>query len=184
MKKVVLVLSVFFLLASCTQVKIAYIDIDEVLKEYKGSKVAETEIKTESEKIATEVEQLTVVFQQKVQEYQKNIKSLSAKARQEKEQELMQEQQQIQQAQQMVQQQIQALGQTKIEELNEEIESFLKGYAKSKGFTYILGTSQQTKTVMYGEKTLDVTDDVLEALNDQYKSNENKSDEKSEEKPE
>ena len=55
--------------------------------------------------------------------------------------------------------------------INEDIESFLKNYAKSKGLTYILGTSKQTRAVLYGEKTLDITEEVIDALNDDYKSN-------------
>ena len=77
----------------------------------------------------------------------------------------MQEQQMIQQRQQMAQQQVQAEGQKKIDKINEDIEAFLEGYAKSKGYTYILGTSATTKSVLYGEESLNITDDVLEALN-------------------
>jgi len=158
-------------LTSCNQVKIAYVDVEEILKEYDGSKKAEEEMKVQSEKIAAELDQLAFNFQQKVQEYQKKTNTLSVNAKKEKEQELMQEQQQIQQRQQMAQQLVQTEGQKKIDIINEDIESFLKDYAKQKGLTYILGTSKQTKSVMYGDKTLDITDDVIDALNDDYKSN-------------
>ncbi len=70
----------------------------------------------------------------------------------------------------MVQQQMQTLSQAKIEELNKEIESFLEDYAGSNGYSYILGTSQQTKAVMYGKPSLNVTEEVLESLNENYES--------------
>ncbi len=168
MKKLITVFSIFLLLTSCNQVKIAYVDVEEVLKEYQGSKDAEEEMKTKSGKISGELDQMAMSFQQKVQDYQKNSKSLSSDAKQKKEQELMQEQQQIQQRQQMVQQQVQAEGLKMLDKINDDIDSFLEEYAKSKGYTYILGTSQQTKSVLYGDNSLDITSDIVEALNENY----------------
>ena len=165
MKKFVTGLTLVLALASCTQTKIAYVDVEEVLKEYEGSKKAEEELNAQSEQMSIELDQLAMPFQQKVQEYQQNSQSMSASARQEKEQELMREQQMLQQRQQMAQQQVQAESQKKMDEINEEIESFLESYAKSKGYSYILGTSMQTRSVLYGEESLDITDDVIEALN-------------------
>jgi len=170
MKKLLLVFSFIFLLTSCNQVKIAYVDVGEILKEYEGSKLAEEEMKAKSEKMAAELDQLALPFQQKVQEYQQNSKNMSETARKEREQELMQEQQIIQQRQQMAQQQVQAEGQQKIEMINEAIEGFLSEYAQSNGFSYILGTSDQTKSVLYGEESLDITDAIIEALNNDFKS--------------
>ena len=168
MKKLVVLCSMVMVLASCTQVKIAHVDVEEILKEYEGSKKAEAEMKAQSEQMANEIDQLAIPFQQKVQEYQKNQANLSASERQKQESELMQEQQMIQQRQQIAQQQVQAEGQKKIEKINDDIESFLSGYAKSKGFTYILGSSNQTKSVLYGEESLDITDEVVSALNEGY----------------
>jgi len=172
MKKLVGALALVFVLASCTQVKIAHVDVEEILKEYKGSKKAEEEMKAQSEQMANELDQLAIPFQQKVQEYQQNSQSLSNSDRQAKEQELMQEQQMIQQRQQMAQQQVQAEGQKRIDKINDDIEAFLEGYAKSKGYTYILGTSEQTKSVLYGQESLNITAEVIEALNTDYDSNE------------
>jgi outer membrane protein len=174
MKKLLAVFTILFLLASCSQVKIAHVDVEEILKEYKGSKKAEEEMKAQSDKMANELDQLALPFQQKFQEYQQNSNSMSDSSRKEKELELRQEQQVIQQRQQIAQQQIQAEGQKKIEKINEEIESFLSDYAKTNGFTYILGTSSQTKSVLYGEESLNITDVIIEGLNESYNSgNEN-----------
>lgn len=172
MKKLAIVFTLMMILASCTQVKIAHVDIEEILKEYEGSKKAEEEMKTQSEEISRQLDQLAMPFQQKVQEYQQNQKNLSETARQEKERELMQEQQMIQQQQQMAQQQVQEEGQKKIDKINGDIENFLSDYAKSKGFTYILGSSNQTRSVLYGDESLDITDEVISGLNENYSSEE------------
>jgi outer membrane protein len=170
MKKLLGVFSILFLLASCNQTKIAYVDVSEILKEYKGSKKAEEEMRIQSDKIGKELDALALPFQQKVQEYQQNSKNLSDSERKLKEQELMQEQQIIQRQQQMAQQQVQEEGQKKVEIINDEIESFLAEYAQSNGFTYILGTSSQTRNVMYGDETLNITEAIIEALNKEYSS--------------
>lgn len=167
MKKFIAILSILFVFASCDQAKIAYVDVDEILQEYEGSKKAEAEMKAQSDRMGAELDQLYGQFQQKVQEFQQNT-SISATAKKNMEQELMREQQQLQQRQQMAQQQMQAEGQQKIEKINEEIEDFLSEYAENKGFSVILGTSAQTKTVMYSKEGLDITEEVIDALNVNY----------------
>ena len=88
MKKIAVVFSLMMILASCTQVKIAYVDVEEIMKEYEGSKKAEEEMKVQSEEMSRQLDQLAIPFQQKVQEYQQNQGNLSAAAKQEKEREL------------------------------------------------------------------------------------------------
>ena len=82
----------------------------------------------------------------------------------------MQEQQMIQQRQQMAQQQVQSEGQKKIDQINEEVEEFVASYAKSNGFTFVLGTSEQTKSVLYGEESLNITEQIITAMNEDYDS--------------
>jgi len=168
MKKLLGIFSILFLLSSCNQTKIAHVDVSEILKEYKGSKKAEEEMRIQSDRIAKELDALALPFQQKVQEYQQNSNNLSDSEKKLIEQELMQEQQIIQRQQQIAQQQVQEEGQKRIDIINNEIESFLAEYAQSNGFTYILGTSNQTKSVMYGDETLNITDAIIEALNEGY----------------
>jgi len=113
--------------------------------------------------------QLKTEYQAKVQEYQSKMNKMSRKARQEAEASFMQMQQGINQRQQQAQTNMQKAGQDKMAEINETVADFVKDYAKANSYAYILGTSDQTKAVLYGETTLDVTDAVLEELNDAYK---------------
>jgi outer membrane protein len=140
------------------------------LKEYEGSKQAEEEMKAQSQMISQQLDQMAAPLQQKIQDYQQNKGKLSAGDRQKQESDLVQEQQMFQQQQQMAQQQVQAEGQRMFDKINDDIETFLAKYAQSKGYTYILGSSSQTKSVLYGEESLDITDEVIEALNGDYES--------------
>lgn len=170
MKKLAIVFSLMMLITSCNQVKIAYVDLEEILKEYEGAVQAEEEMKVKSQQISEQLDQMAMPLQQKIQEYQQNKDKLSSSDRQKQEAELMQQQQQFQQQQQMAQQQVQAEGQAKYEKINNDIESFLADYGQSNGYTYILGSSVQTKTVLYGDETLDITEQVIESLNSNYES--------------
>ncbi len=170
MKKLAIVFSLMMLITSCNQVKIAYVDLEEILKEYEGAVLAEEEMKAKSQQISEQLDQMAAPLQQKIQAYQQNKDNLSASERQKQEAELMQQQQMFQQQQQMAQQQVQAEGQSKYEKINTDIETFLADYGKANGYSYILGSSVQTKSVLYGEESLDITETVIEALNSNYES--------------
>ena len=61
-------------------------------------------------------------------------------------------------------------GQESLKVLSKEINDFVKEYAKEKGYNFVLGTSGEGGTVMYGEEKADITEDVLVQLNKAYKS--------------
>ncbi len=170
MKKFGILVILVISLISCTQTKIAYIDVEEIMKEYKGTKDAEAAMKVKSEKLKAELDSLVMSWETKAREYQQKAPKMSAKNRAEREQVLMQEQQAIGQRQQVVQQQVQAEGQESLKTLSKEINDFVKNYAKEKGYNFVLGTSGNSGTVMYGEEKADITDDVLVQLNKAYKA--------------
>jgi len=175
MKRIIFAVGMVLMLTSCNQTKIAYVNIDEVLKEYEGSKNAEKSMREKSDKIMAELEPMMREFQAKVQEFQKNASNLSAKAKSEKEQQLMQEQQILQQRQQMAQQQVQQEGQQLYIDIDKKVDSLIATYAKSKGYSFILGTSPSTKSIVYGDKTMNITDEVIEALNSSSSSSKEES---------
>jgi len=157
------------MLVSCSQPKIGYIDVEEVLKEYKGTKTAEKTMNEKSVQIKGQLDALAAEYQKEVTEYYNKRTKMSAKQVQETEASLTQKNQLLSQQQQQAQAQVQKEGQEIMVEINETVADFVKDYAKANGYSYILGTSDQTKAVLYGDSTLDVTDAILEALNDAYK---------------
>jgi len=157
-------------LSACTQTKMAYLDIQEIMKEYKGTKEAEAEMKISSDKLKAQFDTLVNSWQTKGMNYEKNRDKMSAKVRAENEQALAQEQQMLTQRQQEIQQQVQMEGQESLKILSDEINEFVKNYAKSKGLSLVLGTSGVNGTVVYGDSALDITDDVLVQLNKEFKS--------------
>ena len=170
MKKIGLIAILTITLISCTQTKIAYVDVEELMKEYKGTKDIEATMKVKSDKLKAELDSLVVGWETRARDYQQNAQKMSPKNRAAREQVLMQEQQAIGQRQQVIQQQVQGEGQESLKTLSKEINDFVKNYAKEKGYNFVLGTSGNNGTVMYGEEKADITDDVLVQLNKSYKA--------------
>ena len=85
---------------------------------------------------------------------------------------LKQKQQKLQQELQIEQQLLTKDFQVQIDTVIVKVKRFVKVYGEAHGFTYILGTTDATSTVMYGEASINITKDVLKALNEAYKTEE------------
>jgi len=109
-------------------------------------------------------------FQAEVQEYQAKEKTYSTKKKQELGQQLGQKQQRLQQQLQFEEQQISKSSQTEIDSLIAKVTKFVKDYGQKNGYTFILGTSENNASVMYGKEDLDITDVISKAINASYKS--------------
>ena len=169
MKNILAVFALLILLTSCNQTKIAYVDMENVMKEYQGSKDIEADMKAKSEKISSEFQKINAQFQTKVQEYQKTMNTMSASAKAKKEQELMQESQYLQQQQQMIQQQFQQEGSEMIKKISEDIQKQIGDYAKKNNYDLILGTTELTRSVVYAKEQMDITHQIIESINTQVK---------------
>jgi len=163
MKKL-LFLAIAIVLVSCNQNKVAYIDVEVLMKDYEATKELESSLKEKQEKMAKELDSISAPFQLKVQQYYQNQQKMSAKKRAEVESALQQEQQFLQSKQQQASQLLQMENQEKSEVLTKRVDSFVADYAKVNGFNLILGTSGKG-TVLYGEDSMDVTTEILEILN-------------------
>lgn len=163
MKKLLIVVIVL-VLASCNQTKIAYIDVEALMKDYEATKALETSLKAKQEIMAKELDSIGAPFQLKVQQYYQKAQKMSAQKRAEAENALQQEQQFLQSKQQQASQMLQQENQEQSEILTKKVDSFVADFAKTKGYNLILGTSGKG-TVMYGDETLNVTAEILDILN-------------------
>ncbi|NOR28037.1 MAG: hypothetical protein GQ540_05870 [Lutibacter sp.] len=163
MKKL-LIVAIALIFASCNQTKIAYIDIEALMKDYEATKALEVSLKAKQESMAKELDSISAPFQLKVQQYYQKAEKMSTQKRAETESALQQEQQFLQSKQQQASQLLQQENQEKSEILTKKVDSFVANFAKNKGYKLILGTSGQG-TVLYGDESLNVTTEILEILN-------------------
>jgi outer membrane protein len=94
---------------------------------------------------------------------------MSQTKQQEQYQILGQKQKILQQQLQFEQQQMQQAYQTEMDSVITKVKGFVKDYGKNNGYTYILGTSDNAASVLYGAEENDLSQTMIEALNDNYK---------------
>jgi len=166
-KKVFGIAAIAILMVSCNEQKTAYVDTKVLIQEYKEMKEVEAEFTTKSDSVRLQLDAAAKSFQEEVQAYQSQMNSMSDSERQEKERTLMQKQQMLQQQQQMQSNRLREQSTAAMDSLVEKVKVYVQDYGKDKGYTYIFG-SNESANIMYAEDGLDITQDVLKELNDQY----------------
>lgn len=170
MKKLLMILVFAVLLTSCSQEKTAYVDTTKLIQEYKEMKDIEAEFTSQSDSVKRELDSIARGFQQEVQAYQQEMNSMSQAQRQEKEQELMQKQQRIQQQQQIQGNRLREESDAVIDSVVNKVKDFVADYGEENGYTYIFG-SNESANIMYAKDGKDLTQEILDNLNETYNKN-------------
>ena len=165
--KLFFVLGIATLLFSCSQPKIAYINIEDLMQEYEATKELERLLAEKQAAYSKELDSMQAPFQQKLQEYYSTVGTMSALTKTRWEQELQQEQQVLQAKQQEISMLLQNENQRESEILTKKVDSFVAEYAQKEKLNLILGTTGKG-TVLYGDEQMDITHDILELLNTDY----------------
>ncbi|MGB7842311.1 MAG: OmpH family outer membrane protein [Salinimicrobium sp.] len=165
MKKLLIVLSFGVILTSCNEEKTAYVDTTKLMKEYSEMKDVEADFTTRSEDLKKELDSLSMNFRQEVQEFQENAATMSQAEKDAAQQELMQKQQMLQQQQQMKSGQLRQESQVMMDSMVKKVKGFVKDYGEDNGYTYIFG-SNESANILYAKEGKDITEEVLEKLND------------------
>ncbi len=170
MKNIIYAIALMMLLASCQKnQKIGFVDNGKIINEYQSKKDLEAKYQAKDAAFQRRADSIGQAFQTEAQSFQDNANKMSPKAQQEKYQELGQKQQYLKQQMQTEQQEIQQAFQTEIDTLIVKVKDYVKDYGKTNGYTYILGTSDASATVLFGTEENDLTQTILDALNKEYK---------------
>jgi outer membrane protein len=148
---------------------IAVINQDTLLAKYDYAKDVTKTMQDKGKNAQNDLGSRQQSFQREVAEYQKNANTLPADQRQTTEQRLQREQQDLQGYAQNATAQFQNEQASEATKVYDKISDLVKAYAKEKGYKLVLTISKANPTVIYGDKTLDVTADVVQRLNDAYK---------------
>lgn len=166
-KRFIGIAAVAIMLVSCNEQKTAYVDTTVLIKEYNEMKEVEADLTSKSDSARAQIDAVAKEFQQEVQAYQSQMSSMSDADRQAKEQELMQKQQMLQQQQQMVGNRLREESNTVMDSLVKKVKDYVKDYGKENNYTYIFG-SNESANIMYAEEGLDITQDILSEMNEEY----------------
>lgn len=173
MKKIIIVLLVLVAFSSCQRQnqKIGFVDRTEVINEYQAKIDLEEKYKGKNEIYIKRRDSL-------IQRYEFDRKDASIRAQRMSQKELEKLGQEFQQREALLGQQIQFEKEeiekaftTEMDTLISEVKRFVSKYGKTNGYSFILGTSDTSNSVMYGPEENNITQEILKGLNDAYKTN-------------
>ena len=167
MKKIVLSFALLGAMA-CQQNKIGFVDNVKLMKEYQEQMDIQAKFKTKAEALTKQRDSISQAFQAEALAFQAKAATMAQKDAQEQYGQLQQKGQMIGQQLQQQEQQLQMGSQTEMDSLISKVKKEISAYGKAKGYTYILGGGEGG-SVLYGDSSKDLTEDILKILNDKYK---------------
>lgn len=148
---------------------IAFVEVDSLILNFGLFFDLTEEMTAKQQKSETELSSKGKQYEAGVRDYEDKVrKGLVTRATAaEMEQALLQQQQGLVNLRDQLQYDLMEEEQVMNRRVLDYIHGFLDGYAKENNYTYILGKSFGGQ-VLYGDSDLDITDQVLEKLNEQY----------------
>ncbi|TDE31492.1 OmpH family outer membrane protein [Flavobacterium ranwuense] len=175
MKKALVIIALSISLVACNkaaevkEVKTAYVDTSELMKEYTEAKDLEAKYKTKAEEKGRQLEAEINRFKQEAASFQAQAQANGQAWAQQKGAELQKREQQLSYAQQALSQELQQESGKEMDSLVSGVKKFIKVYGKEKGYAYIYGTGDAA-SILYAEDKFDITKEIIKALNDKYKA--------------
>ncbi|MBF9253798.1 OmpH family outer membrane protein [Pontibacter sp. 172403-2] len=148
--------------------KIVYVNSDSLLANYAYFKEVRTRLEGKSKKAEADLRSKAEAFQKEIGEYQQNGQAMSASQRASTEQRLQQKQQQLQALNQSTSTQLATEESEEMKKIYDNVEAYLKKLSDEKGYKMVLTYSRGNSAILYGDESLDITHEVLSALNEQY----------------
>lgn len=148
---------------------IVYVDSDSLLSKYDYYKDVKGQMEEKGKKLQADVELKGRSFQSEVQAYQKNAVNLTPDEKKSTEARLGRKQQELQSYQQTLSQQLGQEEQEINKKLYDKVQLYLKDYCKKNSHKMVLMYSKGGN-LLYGDKSLDVTVEVVKGLNELYKT--------------
>lgn len=145
-------LIIFCFISSCSNSSFSYVNPNKLLQSYHGATVQHEIFKAKAKGWQQRIDSLSTELQA--------LSKVPAATRAVKEQQLLRYRDAIQQ---QAQQENQRITQTVLAEIN----AYIKQYGKDKGYTFILGATENGN-IVYAADGTDITEDVLKGLNAQY----------------
>lgn len=154
-------------LTACQQQKIGFVDNVKLMDEYQEKIDVEKKYQSKSEVLNKKRDSISQAFQMEAQVFQEKAQRMSQQKAQEEYGGLQQRGQKIGQQLQQEEQQLQLQGQTEMDSLISKVKKQISKYGKDNGYAFILGGGNGG-SVLYGEETKDLTEDILKILNASY----------------
>ena len=152
--------------------RIAYVNTDSLEAKYELLKAKREEFNSRQDQMNSELQRSYQQMQNDADEVQKKAQSnsLTQTEYEAAQKRLMQMQQSLETRKQSLTEQLMKEQEAFNKDLKMRLDAFLEEYNKSKHYDYILSYSAAGSSVLYVNKQLDITDDVVKGMNANAKS--------------
>jgi outer membrane protein len=155
--------------ATTSDLKIAYIKSDSVLKYYEFFNVNKEKLETKGKKLDQDFRNRAQSLQNDINAYQRNVGTMTIGQAKAVEEDLGKKQQNLQLYQRSLEQEIMTDQAKMTEELYSKITTYLKLYGEEKGLQVVF-KYDPSSDLLYGGKTIDITQEVIKGLNEAFKA--------------
>ncbi|PTX20137.1 periplasmic chaperone for outer membrane proteins Skp [Pontibacter mucosus] len=159
---------------------IVYVNSDSLLANYEYFKDVRNRLQKKAEQKEKDLRTQAESFQKEVQRFQQNAPTMTQQQAQATEQRLMQKQQQLQALQQSSGNELMTEESEEMNKIYDRVEEYLKQLSTEQGYKMVLTYQRGNSAILYGDSTLDVTKEVVDALNKTYESEKAEADKKKE----
>ncbi len=155
--------------AGATNLKVAYINADTVLKYYDYFKVNRERLESKGKKLDQDLRTRAEALQRDIESYQRNISNLTIGQAKAIEEDLGKKQQNLRMYQESLSQELMVEESKMNQELYSKVTTFLKKFGQERGLQMVL-KFDPSSDLLYGGDSLDITREVIEGLNIDFKA--------------
>lgn len=154
---------------SVRHLRVAYVDLDTIQKQYDFFKLKNNEIEADKQRMDNQIQnELTKLENDRVA-FLKRGQSITQQEAEAFQQEYQTRYQQIGQRQQTLQSQHLDRQAKAIDDIQKRINDYLKIFNADKRYDFIFSTQEGNPTLYYKDTTFNITAEVIKGLNEEYK---------------
>lgn len=147
--------------------KIAFVKSQELVYGYKGMKEAQSKYQQQIQEWQANLETLKNDYQKMSDEFKQKVKQITEEEKTSREQTLKLQEDKIIQYSQVINSRIKEEEEKILQGVLNQINSFVENYGKENNYDIIFGTTL-SGSILYGDKAIDITDELLHTLNKNY----------------
>ena len=157
---------------------IMYVNSDTLAEKYQHFVDVRAKLEAKVTKARNDLQAKSQAYQRELADYNQKAATMSASERQATEERLIRHQNDLGQMDQKASADIAELEQTEFTKVYTNITDYLKRHSEEKGYRLVLTYSKTNPAVLYADPSMDITNQVIEALNKEYEKNKDKQEKK------
>lgn len=164
---VFVLIGILFFIYMNLQQGYVYVDAQKVVSGYKGMQDAREEFESKVMALRANLDTLKVEAETKINEYEAKKNKISARERALMEELIESKQTQYMNYQQIVDEKIQLADRELMSKVLSKVNDYVKRLGEERGYNIILAATQYGN-IIYAKEDMDITDEVLKGLNEEY----------------